>query len=480
MQMKLRRSAIATSVLILFCSFSLVDCGRNPARVVAANLPPGPVPRIETISPKSSKQAGPAFTLSIVGSQFLPNSTVQWNGAPLPTTVVNGNLINAKVPANTVSEAGPATIWIQGPGRAAARSNVVTLAIPCVVAAPTPASAQTRARLGAYYFDGWAGSLTTQSFNGLPLGDYKDHEPFSGWQDNSTCAVEQQLAAAHNFGINFFVFDWYFNAQRQGDGENLNSALQITHSLPDRHGMQFAILYVDEQPFIAGPQDWNSAVAEWLGYMSDPAYVRVNGRPLLVIYDMAKLRQTFGSSDNVANAFSQLRAAAVAQGLPGVCIAGAFYGSYDAANGTGSFPDLSTTVAEGYDAITMYNYAAAGDNAQRPFSTLSKTGQWMWEQANQKSPLPFLPTAMDGWDARPWGEGGGWYERTPQDVADFVDSAIVWAGAHPRLRPEPATAPPLVLIEAWNELGEGSYIVPTAGDGTSYGDALANMLQTAP
>jgi hypothetical protein len=199
-----------------------------------------------------------------------------------------------------------------------------------------------------------------------------------------------------------------------------------------------------------------------------------------VIYDMAKLRQTFGSSDNVANAFSQLRAAAVAQGLPGVCIAGAFYGSYDAANGTGSFPDLSTTVAEGYDAITMYNYAAAGDNAQRPFSTLSKTGQWMWEQANQKSPLPFLPTAMDGWDARPWGEGGGWYERTPQDVADFVDSAIVWAGAHPRLRPEPATAPPLVLIEAWNELGEGSYIVPTAGDGTSYGDALANMLQTAP
>jgi hypothetical protein len=37
-----------------------------------------------------------------------------------------------------------------------------------------------------------------------------------------------------------------------------------------------------------------------------------------------------------------------------------------------------------------------------------------------------------------------------------------------------------VLIEAWNELGEGSYIIPTAGDGTTYGDALSKMLQAVP
>jgi len=34
----------------------------------------------------------------------------------------------------------------------------------------------------------------------------------------------------------------------------------------------------------------------------------------------------------------------------------------------------------------------------------------------------------------------------------------------------------LVLIEAWNEFGEGSYVIPTVGDGTSYGDALAATL----
>jgi hypothetical protein len=118
------------------------------------------------------------------------------------------------------------------------------------------------------------------------------------------------------------------------------------------------------------------------------------------------------------------------------------------------------------------------------FSTLSQAGQWTWNEATLTSPLPFIPTAMAGWDPRPWNETESstgdlmWYSRTPQDVAAFTQAAIVWAKANPQLRPEPAPTPPLVLIEAWNELGEGSHVIPTAGDGSSYGDALAVMLQT--
>jgi hypothetical protein len=33
-----------------------------------------------------------------------------------------------------------------------------------------------------------------------------------------------------------------------------------------------------------------------------------------------------------------------------------------------------------------------------------------------------------------------------------------------------------VLIEGWNELAEGSYLVPTVGDGKAYGEALARVL----
>jgi hypothetical protein len=93
---------------------------------------------------------------------------------------------------------------------------------------------------------------------------------------------------------------------------------------------------------------------------------------------------------------------------------------------------------------------------------------------------------MDGWDPRPWNEREAltqdlmWFSRTPQDVATYVSDAITWAESNPQLRSEPSPTPPIVLIEAWNELGEGSFLVPTIGDGYNYSDALATMLATPP
>jgi hypothetical protein len=440
--------------------------------------PLNPVPTIQALSPNSSKQGGPTFTLSVVGSNFVPSSEARWNGSGLQTTFVGRNLVTATVPARFLSVSGPGMITMVNPAPGGGMSNSLSVTVPCVIAPPAPASAQTRARLGAYYFDGWAGPLTNFHFQGLPFGPYQDRQPIDAWQDNSECAVEQQLASAHNFGIDFFVFDWYFNTTVNASGENLNSALQITRSLPDRHGMQYAILYVDSPPFVVGPADWSAAVSEWISYMTDLVYVLVNQKPLLVVLDMQAMRQAFGSSASVANAFGQLRAAAQAKGLPGVYIAGGIFGGYDPTRQSGSFPDLSLAIADGYDVLTMYNYSVSGVSGMQPFSILSDGAHWIWAQGALKSPLPFIPVAMDGWDARPWNEGNVWFSRSPQAASALVRDAITWANSNPRLRPEPSTVPPIVLVEAWNELGEGSFLVPTFGDGTSYGDALAAMLQT--
>jgi hypothetical protein len=446
-----------------------------------------PVPSIAAVSPNSSKQGGPGFTLSVIGSNFVPGSTIKWNASGLQTTFVNNLLVTADVPANLVSSLGPDVITVVNPTPGGGTSSSLNVTVPCVIAPPAPAATQTRARVGAYYFDGWAGPLTRQHFQGLVNGPFQDRQPLSGWQDNTQCAVEQQLAWARNSGIDFFVFDWYFNVQVNYPGENLNSALQITHALPDRHGMQYAILYVSGPPFVVGPADWSTAVTEWVGYMTDPDYVRINGKPVFFIINVAELRQDFGSSAAVAAALNQLRAAAQAQGLPGVYVVGGF-GQPSGSMGQESLDDgFLIASQDGYDAVAFYNYPFAPTpvNGMLPFSTLSEAGLWTWDQARLHCPVPFIPTAMAGWDPRPWDEPEPttgdlmWYSRTPQDVATFVSDAITWANSNPQLRPEPSPTPPLVLIEAWNEFGEGSHMLPTVGDGTSYGDAVAAML-TAP
>jgi hypothetical protein len=470
----LQRSFFGIAVFALLSVMGQLGCGNGASSGPMG--PPNPVPTIQALSPNSSKQGGPTFTLSVVGSNFVPSSEARWNGSGLQITFVSSKLVTANIPASFLSVSRPGMITIVNPAPGGGTSNSMSVTVPCVIAAPAPASTQTRARLGVYYFDGWSGPLTNFHFQGLPFGPYQDRQPIYGWQDNSECAVEQQLASAHNFGIDFFVFDWYFNTQVNASGENLNSALQITRSLPDRHGMHYAILYVDSPPFVVGQADWTAAVSEWIGYMTDPAYLLVNSKPLLVVLDMQAMRQAFGSSASVANAFNQLRAAAQAKGLPGVLIAGGIFGGYDPTRQSGSFPDLSMAIADGYDVLTMYNYSVSGVSGTQPFSTLSDAAHWIWAQGALKSPLPFIPVAMDGWDARPWNESNVWFSRSPQDVSGLVRDAIIWANSNPQLRPEPSSAPPIVLVEAWNELGEGSFLVPTFGDGTSYGDALAAML----
>jgi len=248
--------------------------------------------------------------------------------------------------------------------------------------------------------------------------------------------------------------------------------------------MQYAILYVNGVPWDVQPAAWSTAVNEWVGYMTDPAYLRVNGVPAFFVFDVGQVRAIFGSAAAVNTALGQLRAAAQAQGLPGVYIIGGF-GTPDGTMGQETLDAFfSIAQSDGYDALALYNYPFAPPPVfgMLPFSTLSAAGKWVWDQARLHSSLPFIPTAMAGWDPRPLDEVEPishdlmWYSRTPQDVAAFVSDAITWAQSNPTLRVEPSPDEPMVLIEAWNELSEGSYIVPTVGDGTSYGDALAAML----
>jgi len=455
--------------------------GTSAATSIAIN---NPIPTIAAVSPNSSDQGGSAFTLSVVGSGFISGATINWNTTALPTTFVSSQLITATVAANLLTSPTPGVVTVVNPLSSGGKSNSLDVAVPCVIEPPAPASAQTLARVGAYYFDGWSGPLTNYHFQGLPFGPYQSRQPTVGWQDITPCAVEQQLATAHNFGIDFFVFDWYFNTAVNDPGENLNSALELMHALPNRHGMQFAILYVDAPPFDVSPTNWTAEVAEWVGYMTDPAYARINGLPAFFIINVGEMEQVFGSSASVLNALAQLRSAAKAQGLPGVYIVGGF-GAPDGTLGQDSLgPGFLSAQADGYDAVALYNYpfAPPAVNGMLPFSTLVQAGEWTWSEAVTHNGLPFIPTAMAGWDPRPWNETESatgdlmYYSRTPQEFAAFVGDAIAWTNANPTLRPEAARTPPLVLIEAWNEFGEGSYILPTVGDGTSYGDALAAML----
>jgi uncharacterized protein (TIGR03437 family) len=86
-----------------------------------------PTPTVSSLSPNSAIAGGPAFTLTVSGSGFVPGSTAQWNGSALSTVFVSATQLTASVPANLTASPGTANVAVVNPG--GATSNPVTFTI---------------------------------------------------------------------------------------------------------------------------------------------------------------------------------------------------------------------------------------------------------------------------------------------------------------------------------------------------------------
>jgi hypothetical protein len=91
----------------------------------------GSAPTISSLQPSSAVAGGPAFTLTVNGSGFLPVSTVLWNGAPRSTSYLSPNQLTAPITAGDIASAGTATVQVQNPPSDGGLSNGVCSAWCC-------------------------------------------------------------------------------------------------------------------------------------------------------------------------------------------------------------------------------------------------------------------------------------------------------------------------------------------------------------
>jgi hypothetical protein len=74
-----------------------------------------PVPSLSSITPTTTPALGPAFTLTVNGSNFVTKSSVLWNGTALTTTYVSAAQVTAAVPATDIAAPGTATVTVSNP-----------------------------------------------------------------------------------------------------------------------------------------------------------------------------------------------------------------------------------------------------------------------------------------------------------------------------------------------------------------------------
>lgn len=314
-------------------------------------------------------------------------------------------------------------------------------------------------RIGVYYYPGWRddtlGSVSPKPWEALR--DYPEREPLLGYyRDGDPAIMARQIDWMAEYGLDFVVFDWYWNHQA---GALKKHALDAFFSAPQRRGLKAGLLWANHTEFPASAAQFERMVAAWLAYFAHPDYLRIDGRPAVFVFSIRQLAdkaQVFGSSAEVL--LDRAREMARAAGFPGIYFIGATSANSPLLAKPGS--------TAGFDALSAYNYHGAatfrypgGHAESHSFEELDRGYRDHWQWMMARSPLPYILPMTTGWDRRPWGGSGDRLHdqsrAAPAEFAAHLEAARAMMIRHP------AQTLRMGVICCWNEYGEGSFLEPT-------------------
>jgi hypothetical protein len=84
-----------------------------------------PLPTITTLSPSSETAGGPAFTLTVNGTNFVNNSIVRWNSLNRTTNYISSIQLTASIESTDIASAGICTVKVYNPTPGGGLSNPI-------------------------------------------------------------------------------------------------------------------------------------------------------------------------------------------------------------------------------------------------------------------------------------------------------------------------------------------------------------------
>jgi glycosyltransferase involved in cell wall biosynthesis len=355
---------------------------------------------------------------------------------------------------------------------------------------PLPAGAVLKAWVLAYYLpqfhifpenDAWWGRGFTEWTNlarGLPrfAGHYQPRTPrdLGHYTLDNPEAIRRQIDMAKGAGIHGFVFYFYwFNGRRL-----LEKPLEIILADPSLD-MPFCLMWTNENwtrrwdghdDEVLISQDYRTSedkdlVLTFGRHFADKRYIRLEGRPVLMIYrpglipdaraTIARWRRLFRTACNEDPIF------VMAQG----------FDSNDprefGIDGAIEFPPHKLTAS-----LPKINSSLEWLDLKAKPHVLSYQDTVAISLAEPQAPYPLIRTAVPSWDndARREGRGLLLHGSTPAAFGEWVSALTAQAVDHPFF------GQPIICINAWNEWAEGAYLEPDLHFGAAYLNALSRAI----
>ncbi len=127
---------------------------RNPGGGISNALAfavDNPVPTLSSLSTTNVAGGGAAFTLTILGSNFVPSSVARWNGSDRTTTYVSSMELQAAVPASDLATGGDVQVTVFNPAPVGGLTSALSLHVSSFTTAANPSSESVTAGQSATY-----------------------------------------------------------------------------------------------------------------------------------------------------------------------------------------------------------------------------------------------------------------------------------------------------------------------------------------
>jgi hypothetical protein len=362
-------------------------------------------------------------------------------------------------------------------------------------------------QVGAYYMPGWQSGSRFWS----DIRPWPDRTPLLGYYpEEETRIADQHIQWAADHGINFFVYDWFWDSKP--GRPRLEHALLAHLKSKYRAELRFCILWVNHPPFDRTVEQYKPIVDYWIrNYFNRPEYFKINNIPVVFVFSSGDFARVLGT--RAPDVLSAIREQVKKAGYKDIYLVAGDSGVPDAKK-------IGGLILQGYDGVTAYNYVYTSGPKIASYDDLITGYEKIWNEAYSvikkisdyltgKKPIDdqiistmekdenmrgkidqvkkligankkfhYVVPVTPGWDDRPW-HGNEAYVRTGSTPEKFKQMLLKAKGFIDAHRADGIVSN-MVIIEAWNEFAEGSYIEPTEKWRFGYLDAIRDAFVAAP
>lgn len=313
---------------------------------------------------------------------------------------------------------------------------------------------------------------------------FPKRRPVLDWYNEGTPIVtDWEIKMLVDHGINFVMPCWYRAAGNEGQPveARLEHWLMGLNEARYQNYLKFMLMWENANLISSGVADADDLLNNVMPYLienyfSRDNYLKIDGKPILAIYGPSLLINELGGETAALEAFEQVNEMMIEEGFAGIILWGQFcWGSSHTTNSQMFNTGMTHTFP--YHLPTFMNVLPGG---QFPTEQQIINGHLAaWNNQYNASLVPNIINVSMGWDSSPWGNfvsNRKWrlhphaFGQLAQMGKDLMDQ-----------RPEGSLDSRIMMLDNWNEFGEGHYIMPTEQYGFGYLQAIKNVFdQDAP